>query len=108
MHHKSIRYLHLNYKNYKKMSCYIIYSKLLQFSNIKNIKWTDEVLKFDKFKDVNDEQSLNIESINLTDEVLKFDKSKDVNDEQRSNINVISSTKEVLKLDKFNEVNNEQ
>ena len=46
--------------------------------------------------------------ISVTVEVLKLDKSKEVNDEQSENILDIDVTIEVVKLDKSNEVNDEQ
>ena len=44
----------------------------------------------------------------LTCDVLKFDKFNEINDEQPRNIKLISVTCDVLKFDKFNEINDEQ
>ena len=54
------------------------------------ISVTPEVSKFDKFKEVNDEQSVNNLQIYLTFEVRKLDKSKEVKEEQFLNISYIS------------------
>ena len=43
---------------------------------------TCDVLKLDKFNEVNDEQPSNIESMSVTFDVSKLDKSNEVNDEQ--------------------------
>ena len=56
------------------------------------------VIKFDKFSDVIDLQSLNIFSIDLVFNVSKLDKSNDINEVQPSNIEVISVTADVLTL----------
>ena len=47
--------------------------------NKKYISSTELVLKFDKSKEVNEEQPLNIDFIYLTEDKLKLDKSKEVN-----------------------------
>ncbi len=46
--------------------------------------------------------------MSVTIEVLKLDKFNEVNDEQPENIRFMCWTFEVLKLDIFNEVNDEQ
>ncbi len=42
---------------------------------------TLDVMKLNKFNEINDEQLLNIEVISFTFEVSKLDKSNEINDE---------------------------
>ena len=60
----------------------IIYSNLLQDSNIERIFITCEVLKLDKSNEDKEEQPLNIPPISVTFEVLKLDKSNEDKEEQ--------------------------
>ena len=74
-----------------------------QLLNIFFIVVTDDVLKFDKYKDFNF-ILLNIFSIEVTDDVLKFDKSRDIKLEQPLNkfaIFVISVVLKFVKLISF-------
>ena len=62
---------------------------------------TFEILKFDKFKEVNNLQLLNILGISSTFDVSNFDKSNEVKLVQEENIKFIDVAFEVSKLSKL-------
>lgn len=55
---------------------------MIHESDIDLIKFTNDVLKFDIFNKVNDEEWENLSYIDVTIDVLKLDKYKEIKNEQ--------------------------